>query len=194
MHRSQGTLPGYRNAAAHNDHEWQGRECDREPAEARRGARTDRKAKCPVIVAKLDRLSRDVAFISGLMAQRVPFIVTELGLDADPFMLHILPPWPRKRSMISVRTKEALARKKAAGGVLGNRASLVEARKLGAAVQAREADDFAGNVLPIIRQVQAGGATSLRAIAKALNSRNVKTARGATWSAVTVSRIMDRAA
>ena len=45
--------------------------------------------KCPVIVAKLDRLSRDVAFISGLMAQRVAFIVTELGPDVDPFMLHI---------------------------------------------------------------------------------------------------------
>ena len=45
--------------------------------------------RCPVIVAKLDRLSRDVAFISGLMAQRVPFIVSELGADADPFMLHL---------------------------------------------------------------------------------------------------------
>src|SRR6266481_2857233 len=43
-----------------------------------------RKAKCPVVVAKLDRLSRDVAFISGLMAHRVPFVVAELGIDADP--------------------------------------------------------------------------------------------------------------
>src|ERR1043165_6720737 len=48
-----------------------------------------RTGKCPVIVAKLDRLSRDVAFIAGLMAQRVPFIVAELGVDADPFMLHL---------------------------------------------------------------------------------------------------------
>ncbi|WP_245446239.1 hypothetical protein [Mesorhizobium kowhaii] len=46
-------------------------------------------AKCPVVVAKLDRLSRDVAFIAGLMVQRVPFIVAELGADADPFMLHL---------------------------------------------------------------------------------------------------------
>jgi hypothetical protein len=44
--------------------------------------------KCPVIVSKIDRLSGDVAFISGLMAQRIPFIV-ELGADADPFMLHL---------------------------------------------------------------------------------------------------------
>src|SRR4051794_9676849 len=48
-----------------------------------------RKAKAPVVVAKLCRLSRDVAFISGLMAQKVSFIVAELGADADPFMLHI---------------------------------------------------------------------------------------------------------
>src|SRR3979490_2119432 len=48
-----------------------------------------RSAKCAVLVSKLDRLSRDVAFVSGLMAQRVPFIVAELGRDADPFMLHL---------------------------------------------------------------------------------------------------------
>jgi hypothetical protein len=58
---------------------------DRRPELCRALAQA-RKAKCPVIVAKLDRLSRDVHFISGLMAQRVPFIVAELGADADPFM------------------------------------------------------------------------------------------------------------
>ena len=50
---------------------------------------TANKAKAVVIVAKLDRLSRDVAFISSLMVQRVPFIVAELGPDVDPFMLHV---------------------------------------------------------------------------------------------------------
>ena len=53
-----------------------------------------KKLKCPVIVAKLDRLSRDVAFIAGLMVQKVPFIVAELGADCDRFMLHIC--WRRK--------------------------------------------------------------------------------------------------
>ena len=48
-----------------------------------------RKRKCSVAVAKLDRLSRDVHFISGLMVHRIPFIVAELGADIDPFMLHI---------------------------------------------------------------------------------------------------------
>jgi DNA invertase Pin-like site-specific DNA recombinase len=64
-----------------------------------------KKLKCAVIVAKLDRLSRDVAFIAGLMAQRVPFIVTELGIDADPFMLHIYAAVAEKeRRMIAERT------------------------------------------------------------------------------------------
>src|SRR6185295_3887982 len=73
-------------------------------------------ARCPVIVSKLDRLSRDVAFISGLMAQRVPFIVTELGADADPFMLHLYAALAEKeRRLISERTRSALAAKKSKG-------------------------------------------------------------------------------
>jgi DNA invertase Pin-like site-specific DNA recombinase len=67
-----------------------------------------------VIVAKLDRLSRDVAFVSGLMAQRVPFIVAELGRDADPFMLHLYAALAEKeRRLISERTRAALATKRA---------------------------------------------------------------------------------
>jgi DNA invertase Pin-like site-specific DNA recombinase len=71
-------------------------------------------------VSKLDRLSRDVAFVSGLMAQRVPFIVAELGRDADPFMLHLYAALAEKeRRLISERTKAALAAKKASGAMLG---------------------------------------------------------------------------
>ena len=66
-------------------------------------------AKCSVLVSKLDRLSRDVAFVSGLMAQRVPFIVAELGRDADPFMLHLYAALAEKeRRLISERTQAAL--------------------------------------------------------------------------------------
>src|SRR5262245_2286358 len=80
-----------------------------------------RKLKCSVVVAKLDRLSRDVAFIAGLMAQRVPFIVAELGPDVDPFMLHIYAAVAQKeRALISARTKAALAAAKARGVKLGN--------------------------------------------------------------------------
>jgi DNA invertase Pin-like site-specific DNA recombinase len=59
--------------------------------------RRARRLRCPVVVAKLDRLSRDVHFISGLMVKRVPFIVAELGRDVDPFMLHVYAaPWRRR--------------------------------------------------------------------------------------------------
>ena len=68
-----------------------------------------RKRKCPVVVARLDRLSRDVHFISGLMAEKVPFVVTAFGLDVDPFMLHIYAAVAQKeRALISERTKAAL--------------------------------------------------------------------------------------
>jgi DNA invertase Pin-like site-specific DNA recombinase len=73
-----------------------------------------KKLKSPIIVAKLDRLSRDVHFISGLMTHKTPFIVAELGADADPFMLHLYAALAEKeRAMISRRTKDALAAKKA---------------------------------------------------------------------------------
>src|SRR4029077_6564489 len=69
-----------------------------------------RRRRCSVAVAKLDRLSRDVHFISGLMAHRVPFVVAELGSDVDPFILHLFAALAEKeRAMISVRTKAALA-------------------------------------------------------------------------------------
>jgi len=88
---------------------------DRRPRLAEVLAKAKR-AKAPVLVAKLCRLSRDVAFISGLMAQRVPFIVTELGADADPFMLHIYAALAEKeRALISDRARAALAQKKVAG-------------------------------------------------------------------------------
>ena len=93
-------------------------------------------AKCAVLVSKLDRLSRDVAFVSGLMAQRVPFIVAELGRDADPFMLHLYAALAEKeRRLISERAKAALAAKKASGASLGNPKNLVAAGSIGRAVQ-----------------------------------------------------------
>jgi DNA invertase Pin-like site-specific DNA recombinase len=80
-----------------------------------------RKRKCSIAVAKLDRLSRDVHFISGLMVHRIPFIVAELGADIDPFMLHIYAALAQKeRALISERTKAALRAAKAQGTVLGN--------------------------------------------------------------------------
>lgn len=71
----------------------------------------------PMLVAKLDRLSRDVHLIAKLMAQRVPFLVAEPGADIDPFMLHIYPALAeKKRRMISERIRAALAIRRGQGG------------------------------------------------------------------------------
>ena len=152
-----------------------------------------RRRRCPVAVAKLDRLSRDVHFISGLMAERVPFVVAELGADVDPFILHLFAALAEKeRAMIATRTRDALSRAKARGVKLRG-PKLAQARR--AAVEAIEAsaDRHAANVLPIIREIQRAGATSLRAIADALNARGVPTARGGRWQAQTVSNALARA-
>ena len=72
--------------------------------------KTAKKVKAPILVAKLDRLSRDVHFISGLMVHRVPFLVADLGPDVDPFILHLFAALAQKeRALISRRTAEALA-------------------------------------------------------------------------------------
>jgi DNA invertase Pin-like site-specific DNA recombinase len=152
-----------------------------------------KRRKCPIVVAKLDRLSRDVAFIAGLMAQRVPFIVTELGADADPFMLHVYAALAEKeRALISSRTRAALAAKKAQGVKLGNpRAAESSAKAAG--VVAANADRFAANVLPIVAAMQKGGATTLKALAAELNQRGVRTARGGEWYPSTVRNLLARA-
>ncbi len=151
-----------------------------------------RKAKCPVIVAKLDRLSRDVAFISGLMAQKVPFLVAELGADADPFMLHLYAALAEKeRALISERTKAALAARKAQGKRLGTAGTPERAAAARAGVVAN-ADAFAASVMPLIDGIRAAGVTSLEGIAGALNARGVQTRRGGDWHATTVRNLLLR--
>jgi DNA invertase Pin-like site-specific DNA recombinase len=145
-----------------------------------------------IAVTKLDRLSRDVHFISGLMAHKVPFIMSELGADADPFMLHLYAALAEKeRALIARRTKEALKAAKDRGVRLGN-PNLDEVRGLAAAATRAISDRYAENTLPIIRQIQASGATSLRAIARALEARGVPTARG-EWTSVQVANLLKRA-
>ena len=162
---------------------------DRRPVLAAALAAAGR-AKGAVVVAKLDRLSRDVAFIAGLMAHRVPFVVAELGADCDPFMLHIYAALAQKeRALISERTRLALAAKKAQGALLGNRTNLAEARAKGQVSIQKVADGFARNVLPVIAEIRAGGVTSFQAVAAALNARGVRTARGGTWHASSVRNV-----
>ena len=151
-----------------------------------------RSVRCPVAVAKLDRLSRDVHFISGLMAHRVAFVVAELGADVDPFVLHLYAALAEKeRALIAGRTKSALAAAKARGVKLGN-PNIEHARERAIAVIKGEAERAAGNVLPIIKEVRRAGATSLRQIAEALNSRGISTPRGGVWYATSVRNVLAR--
>ncbi len=164
---------------------------DRRP-QLRAALAAARKQRCHVGVAKLDRLSRDVHFISGLMSHKVPFLVAELGPDVDPFVLHLFAALAEKeRSLISTRTRQALTAAKARGVTLGN-PKLHVARKNAVEAVKAEADRYATNVLPIIREAQKAGATTLRQIAEALNARGVTTARGGQWYATSVSNVLNR--
>jgi DNA invertase Pin-like site-specific DNA recombinase len=151
-----------------------------------------RRQRCSVAVAKLDRLSRDVHFISGLMAHRVPFLVAELGPDVDPFILHLFAALAEKeRAMISARTKAALAAAKSRGVTLGSPA-LAKARKSAVASIRALADQHAANVLPVIREIRRAGASSLHQISEALNARGITTPRGGQWYASSVRNMLER--
>jgi DNA invertase Pin-like site-specific DNA recombinase len=143
-----------------------------------------KKAKAAVCVAKLDRLSRDVAFIASLMVQKVPFIVAALGINADPFMLHIYAALAeQERRQISQRTKVALAAAKLRGVKLGNE---IQAR-----VNSNKAMARALELRPLFVELNGRSAA---AIAAELNARKVITPTGRPWSAKTVLRVQWRLA
>jgi DNA invertase Pin-like site-specific DNA recombinase len=171
--------------------------------EIERGRRSDRpelaaalsackKHRAKLVVAKLDRLSRNVAFISRLMESGVDFVAADMP-HANRLTVHILAAVAEhERDAISTRTKAALAAAKARGRVLGG-PKLAFVRALGSAANKKSADQFAANIVPLIRQIQESGGTSLRAIASALSARGVPTARGGEWTAVQVANALRRA-
>lgn len=143
--------------------------------------------KAVLVIAKLDRLARDVHFISGLMRSTVEFVACDMPV-ANKLTIHIMAAMAEHEAeMISARTKQALAAAKARGTVLGGvRHDLETAR----AAQTVNAQQRKANVLPIVESIQAAGVTTLVGIAGALNARGIKTARGGEWSATQVSRII----
>lgn len=156
-----------------------------------------------LVIAKLDRLSRDAHFLLSLGKAGIEFVAADMP-HANKLTVGIMAMVAEQEAeMISARTKAALKAAKARGTVLGGRrirsdGSTVtitsEARKAGRDAQAERADDLAKRVAPKIEELKAGGATTLRAIAEGLNAAGVKTARGGAWSATHVMRIMNRAA
>jgi DNA invertase Pin-like site-specific DNA recombinase len=151
-----------------------------------------KKQKAKLVIAKLDRLSRNLAFIANLLEAGTDFVAVD-NPHANKAMVQMMAVFAEmERDAISKRTKEALAAARARGVKLGNPrwAETLEARNT---ARTEAADRFAANLLLIIQEIQNSGVSSLRGIAKALTARGVKTARGGQWSAVQVTDIMRRA-
>jgi DNA invertase Pin-like site-specific DNA recombinase len=148
-----------------------------------------KKQKARLVIAKLDRLSRNLAFIAALMESGVEFVAVD-NPHMNKLTIHILAAVAEhEREMISERTKAALAAAKARGKVLGN-PDMPEISKRGVAALKANARRFAANVRPIIEEIMRAGATSHNAIAAKLNERNVRTARGGVWTHVQVGAIL----
>ena len=150
-----------------------------------------------LVIAKLDRLARNVAFIANLMDAGVEFIAVDFP-QANRLTIHILAAVAEhEREMISARTKAALAAAKARGVQLGGYRpgalpNADEARVKGRAVRTEKARKRANDLLPVINDIKANGASSLGQIANALNERGIRAPRGGHWSAAQVQRVLDK--
>jgi DNA invertase Pin-like site-specific DNA recombinase len=148
-----------------------------------------KRQKAKLVIAKLDRLGRNLAFIAALMESGVEFVAVD-NPHANKLTVHILAAVAQhEREMISERTKAALAAAKRRGKRLGN-PNLPEAAKRGVAAIQANARRFAANVRPIIEEIMRTGVISHNAIAAKLNERNVKTARGGRWTHMQVGAIL----
>ena len=127
------------------------------------------------------------------MAQRVPFIIAELGADADPFMLHLYAALAEKeRRLISERTRAVLAQRKLQGARLGNSSNAKQAAALGRQAQKDEVERFARNILPTIEAIRRTGVATLPGIADALNTRGLRSARGGKWHVTGAQAVLER--
>lgn len=146
-----------------------------------------RRAKAPILVAKLDRLSRNVHFISGLMAHQVEFVVCDLGRQSDPFVLHLYAALAEKeRTLIATRTAAGLKAAKRRGAKLGM-AGKSEAEVRAIAERGAEANKVAAleRLAPLKLSIADSlrDGRSLRAAANWLNERNVASPGGGRWHA-----------
>jgi DNA invertase Pin-like site-specific DNA recombinase len=151
-----------------------------------------------LIIAKIDRLARNLNFISNLMDSSVEFVAVDFP-TANRLTVHILAAVAEHEAlMISARTKAGLAAAKARGTKLGGDRGGVIASvsamgvKASAAVRRGKAEKRAADLVPVMRTLQSEGHESLRAVAAVLNERGIPTARGGQWSAVQVQRVLGR--
>lgn len=145
-----------------------------------------RREKATLLIAKLDRLGRNVAFIATLLDSGVDFIAAD-NPHANRLMIHLLAAFAEhEREQISIRTKQALQAAKARGTKLGEQAKPVEARN------GYRADILADQLKPIIDELSGQGHRSLRAIAKELNDREIASSRGGIWYPSSVRNLVQR--
>ncbi len=148
-----------------------------------------RKRKAKLVIAKLDRLSRNLAFIARLMDAGVEFIAVD-NPHANKLTIHILAAVAQhEREMIAERTRVALQAAKARGTRLGRHG----AETLAPAYRA-QAVERAQALVPVVAEIRAAGASSLREIAAGLNARGLLTPKGGQWSAMQVKRVLERTA
>ena len=149
-----------------------------------------------LIIAKLDRLARNVAFISNLMESQVEFEAVDFP-QANRLTIHIMAAIAEHEAkMISERTRAALVAAKARGKRLGGfRGRAGTATDCAKARQARtdSATARAADLAPVIEDIRAGGAQSLRSIAAELNGRGISAPRGGEWSAAQVRAVIAKA-
>jgi DNA invertase Pin-like site-specific DNA recombinase len=153
-----------------------------------------RKHKATLVIAKLDRLARNVAFISNPMESGVEFVAVDMP-QANRFVVHILAAVAEQEAeAISKRTKAALTAAKARGTQLGGRRvsaeRFAEIAAGGRQVRTEKAAKMRSKLMPTITAIQAEGASRLRQIAAELNAKGIETPRGGQWSAVQVQRVM----
>lgn len=147
-----------------------------------------RRHRATLVIARLDRLARNVNFISGLMESRVDFVAVDMP-EANRLTIHILAAVAEhEREMISKRTKAAMQIAKARGTRLGNPNPAPAAQQAVKALKAKTAE-YHATVKPLIRELRQQG-MSLSAIAAELSRRNVPTARGGLWYPATVKNIL----
>jgi DNA invertase Pin-like site-specific DNA recombinase len=147
-----------------------------------------------LVVARLDRLSRSVAFISHLMTTRTRFKVAEMP-DADELMLHIYAAFAEEeRRKIASRTRDALKAAKARNVRLGNPTNLDSARETAARTRRAQGQQSAELVRPHIEALQRAGVSTLRGLAEALNARQVPPPSAGCWHPASVQRMVRRLA
>jgi DNA invertase Pin-like site-specific DNA recombinase len=157
-----------------------------------------KRAGAVLLIAKLDRLARNVHFISGLLEAGVEVQAVDMP-EANRFMLHVMAAVAEhEAAAISARTKAALAAAKARGvklgwSIEGRAEEAVRASAAAAERRVAEADRFAGQVGPLAAALAAEG-RSLRAIAAELNGRGIATPRGKAWAAASVRNLLARVA